>query len=138
MRCFISLDFSGGRNPMQTTVGNRGLNSSQNREAHSSGTARSRGPWGQQVVALPAACCVWPHTLLPQAGRLHVWGQTAWPAPATVGAEGQRSLRASTETHQRDSERPDFGHTPTPRQGRDRARDRAARRLSSLHPSLPI
>lgn len=54
MRCFISLDFSGGRNPSQTVLHKRGLISSQNWEGSRSSKAGLTGP---QVSAGSSPSC---------------------------------------------------------------------------------
>lgn len=62
-------------------------------------------------------------------------GGAAWPAPDTMGAEGRSSLQGSTEEFLRDSQKPDFGHMPTPSQDGERAIGTSAKHLSSLNPN---
>lgn len=93
MRCFIGLDFLGGRNSARATLGKRGLMSSQNLGESRSSTAGLRGPRGQQVGLLPAPFCAWPHALL-----IDLWLVKNPPTPrVTVGYMRVKSLRVKSQ-----------------------------------------
>lgn len=128
MRCFIGLDFLGGRNSARATLGKRGLMSSQNLGESRSSTAGLRGPRGQQVGLLPAPFCAWPHALLIQTDCLPVRGRRARPAPGHRGhSEAPETPRSLT-----------LAACPHPGQGRETAMGEQAKHLSSPNPSFPL
>lgn len=128
MRCFIGLDFLGGRNSARAALGKRGLMSSQNLGESRSSRAGLRGPRGQQVGLLPAPFCAWPHALLIQTDCLPVRGRRARPAPGHRGhSEAPETPRSLT-----------LAACPHPGQGRETAMGEQAKHLSSPNPSFPL